>query len=145
MTSPMPEQPVEARRTLSANCEAGDHDDCAAMVENPNSLDRCECPCGHPPDDPRETKVRKDFDDAAEAVHRAFCEPDHEKVSRWDQDMADALRRRGLVITRAARASVALDGAAIRRAIDEACSLTNPRLSEVEWDAVAARLTDPSR
>jgi hypothetical protein len=45
----------------------------------------------------------------------------------------------------AARASVALDGAAIRRAIDEACSLTNPRLSEVEWDAVAARLTDPSR
>ena len=35
----------EELRAVSANCEHGDHDDCAAMVENEHSLDRCTCPC----------------------------------------------------------------------------------------------------
>ncbi len=33
-----------------------------------------------------------------------------------------------------------LDGNVLRAAIDAVCSLTNPRLSEVDWDAVAAAL-----
>jgi hypothetical protein len=45
-------------------------------------------------------KVRRDFDEAAENVHRAFCEPDHEMVGPWDRDMADALRRNGYALIR---------------------------------------------
>lgn len=40
----------------------------------------------------------QEFDHAVEDVHRAFCEPDHELVGEWDRSMAEALRRRGLVI-----------------------------------------------
>lgn len=41
------------------------------------------------------------YDEAAERVHKAFCDPDHEAVSDWDQSMADALRRNGYAIVRA--------------------------------------------
>ena len=38
------------------------------------------------------------YDEAAERVHRAFCDPDHELVGYWDQAMADALRTHGYAI-----------------------------------------------
>jgi hypothetical protein len=37
-----------------------------------------------------------------------------------------------------------LTGDALRRSINAACSLTNPQLSEVDWDAVAAVFESPS-
>jgi hypothetical protein len=40
------------------------------------------------------------YDEAAERVHRAFCDPEHEMVGYWDQAMADALRRNGYAIVR---------------------------------------------
>jgi hypothetical protein len=109
MTSPHPEQPVEAADWIS--------DELGHALDNwlaPGSVD----PSGH--------NVGPDGEPHGDCYK---CRKIRDFIRDW----------------RAARASVALDGAAIRRAIDEACSLTNPRLSEVEWDAVAARLTDPSR
>jgi hypothetical protein len=41
------------------------------------------------------------FDEAAERVHRAFCDPEHELVSYWDAGMAEALRRNGYEIVKA--------------------------------------------
>lgn len=44
-----------------------------------------------------------EYDVAAMSVHQAFCEPNDEKVSTWDYEMAAALTRRGLVIANAVK------------------------------------------
>lgn len=49
------------------------------------------------PDGPR------DYDEAVELVHRAFCDPKHELVGDWDREMADALRRNGYVLLHRSR------------------------------------------
>ena len=49
----------------------------------------------------------RDFDEAVQMVHRAFCDPKHELVGEWDREMADALRRNGYEIRLATEPSVA--------------------------------------
>lgn len=68
------------------------------------------------------------YDEAVERVHRAFCDPKHELVGPWDQEMADALKRNGYAIVRAAQEAPATEGlrpalaeylAWLRRWVDE--------------------------
>jgi hypothetical protein len=39
-----------------------------------------------------------EWDTTVENIHRAFCDPEHEKVGDWDREMAAALHRNGYVI-----------------------------------------------
>jgi hypothetical protein len=50
------------------------------------------------------------YDDAVERVHRAFCDPAHELVGPWDEEMANALRRNGYLIVKAERHHYEGDG-----------------------------------
>lgn len=57
------------------------------------------------------------YDEAAESIHAAFCNPD-EQFGPWDRDMADALLRRGLSIVRAdATHAVEAEVAGLREAL----------------------------
>jgi hypothetical protein len=94
------------------------------------------CPC-HPadlpdravqPEAPRPDDEPQTYDEAAERVHRAFCDPDHELVSYWDQAMADALRRNGYAIVRAAS--------------QERPTIDVKRLAEAMWGHQPADLRD---
>jgi hypothetical protein len=63
----------------------------------------CDCVPGHTCDCWEYRIEQRRFDDAVEDVHRAFCDPDHELVSDWDRQMAEALHRNGYRIIREAQ------------------------------------------
>jgi hypothetical protein len=69
-------------------------------VDNIEAALRVSVPTEPGAPDPREEKVRGDFDAAVEDVHRAFCDPQHELVGEWDRDMAEAIRRNGYALVR---------------------------------------------
>jgi hypothetical protein len=88
-------------------------------------------------------------DDDQHFVGDAASDDDAQRIADWHN--AAVTGRRRLVSRRSptmpdtpwSRAQITDDiitGEDIRAAIAEACSLTNPRLSEVEWDDVAAIL-----
>lgn len=73
------------------------------------------------------------FDEGVEEVHRAFCDPEHEKVGEWDRSMADALRRRGLAIA-------SVDDVANRLLAEDGWNVTLAKMDERRrWSTWASR------
>ena len=72
-----------------------------------------------------------EWESAAEDVHRAFCDPDHELVSDWDREMSESLLRHGYSLVPTEDAALA---AAVRR-LEGGESLTAGVARPTRWRA----------